>query len=68
MPHAMEKKGSRAKSELFIAILNDPILVVRSNSTEGELLTFVIDVLVETLVAKTAVIHMIMFRGAVSLL
>ena len=68
MPHAMEKKGTHAKGELLIVILNDPILVVRSNSTEGELLTFVIDVLVETLVAKTAVVRMIMFRGAASLL
>jgi hypothetical protein len=64
----MEKKGTRAKGELHIAILNDPILVVRFNSTEGELLTFVIDFLVETLVTKTTIVCMIMFRGAASLL
>ena len=58
----------RTKGELLIAILNDPILVVHSNSTEGELLTFVVNVLVETLVATPAVIRVIMFRGAASLL
>ena len=68
MPQTMEKKGSRAKGELLIAILNDPILVVRSNSTESELLTFVIDIIVETLVTKTAIIRMIMFCGVACLL
>ena len=68
MPHAMEKKSAHAKGELLIAILNDFILVVGPNSTEGDLLTFVIDILVETLVTKPAVICMIMFCGAASLL
>ena len=64
----MEKKSMRTKGELLIANLNDPIPVVRPNSPEGDLLTFVIDILVETLVATPAVIRVIMFRGAASLL
>jgi len=68
VPHALQQKGARTKSRLFISVLNDAILMMCTYTAEGDLLTFVIDILVKTLITKPTIISMIMPSGASSLL
>ena len=67
MPHAVQQKGARTKSELFVPVLDDAILMMRTYTTEGDLLTFVINILVESFVTKPTIVSMVMPSGMASL-
>ncbi len=68
MHHAVHQKGARTESELFVPVLDDAILMMRTYTTEGDLLTFVIDILVKSFLSETAVISMVMQSGSSCLL
>jgi len=53
VPYAMQQKGACTESELFVPVLDDAILMISTYTTKGDLLTFVIDVLVESFVSET---------------
>jgi hypothetical protein len=57
------QKGAHTESELFVPILNDAILMMRPYIAEGDLLTFVIDILVGSFISETTVISMVMPVG-----
>jgi hypothetical protein len=56
VPHAVQQKGARTKSQLFIPVLDDAILMMRTHTTEGDLLTFVVKILVKSFVCETTVV------------
>jgi hypothetical protein len=68
VPHAVQQKGARTKSELFVPVLDDAILMMRTYTAEGDLMTFVINILVESFVSETTVISMVMQSGSSCLL
>ncbi len=68
VPHAVQQKGARTKSQLFVSVLNDAILMMRTYTAEGDLLTFVIDILVKSFVCKTTIVSVVMSSGLSSLL
>ena len=68
VPHAVHQKCARTKSELFVPVLDDAILMMHTYTVEGDLLTFVIDILVESFVSETTVISMVMQSGSSCLL
>jgi hypothetical protein len=65
--HAMKEKRTCPKGELLIPVLNNSILMMRTNSTECNRLSLIGDVLVKTLIRETAIISMIMLGCASSL-
>ena len=67
VPHAVQQKGARTESQLFIPVLNDAILMMRTHTTEGDLLTFFINILVKSFVCETTVVSMVVLRGSSSL-
>ena len=67
VPHAVQQKGARTESQLFIPVLNDAILMMRTHTTEGDLLTFVINILVKSFVCETTLVSMVVLRGSSSL-
>ena len=67
VPHAMHQKCARTESELFVPVLDDAILMMRTYTTEGDLLTFVIDILVESFVTKPTIVSMVMPSSTASL-
>ena len=68
VPYAMQQKGACTESELFVPVLDDAILMMRTYTAEGDLLTFVIDILVKALVAESTIISMVMPSGTTSVL
>ena len=52
-----------AKSQLYFSVLDDAILMMRTYTAEGDLLTFVIDILVESFVCKTTIVGVVMPSG-----
>ena len=67
VPYAMQQKGACTESELFVPVLDDAILMMRTYTTEGDLLTFVIDILVKSFVCEMAVVSMVVLHGSSSL-
>jgi hypothetical protein len=67
VPHAVQQKGASTKSQLFVSVLDDAILMMRTYTTEGDLLTFVIDILVESFVTKPTIVSMVMPSSTASL-
>jgi hypothetical protein len=60
---AVQQKGTSTESQLFVSVLNDAILMMRTYTAEGDLLTFVIDILVESFVTKPTIVSMVMPSG-----
>jgi hypothetical protein len=63
----VQQKGASTKSQLFVSVLDDAILMMRTYTTEGDLLTFVIDILVESFVTKPTIVSMVMPSSTASL-
>ena len=59
----MQQKSARTDSELFVPVLDDAILMMHTYTAEGDLLTFVIDILVESFVTKPTIVSMVMPSG-----
>jgi hypothetical protein len=68
VPHAVQKKSTCSKSQLLVPIFDDAVMVMRTDTTKSDLLTFVIDILVKSLVAEPTIISMVMLGCTTSLM
>ena len=68
MPHAVQQKGVCTVSQLLVSVLNDAVLMMRTYTAKGDLLTFVVNILVEPFVSKRTIVSMVMPCGTSSLL
>ena len=60
MTHPMEKESTGTKSQLFISILNNAVLMMGTHATEGNCLPFFVDVFVKSFVAESTIVRVIM--------